>query len=229
MHRLIDKLAAKIVLIAGILVCAGGALIGSASAQVFRVDLSGTFQNVFGPGTLIAPGTAFSGSFLVNTDAASVLHDNVSGLNLTGYADAAISGLSITAGGITFTNINDRLSGGPAAVFFSQDLANGAAPGIDMLLTSGANALFIGGIGCGSTCSFSNLLELNASDGSSYIGSVSAFVTLIFAGTPKASNCNGVSVSALSNKYGTLDAAVAALGFPNVPALKTAIKKFCAR
>lgn len=62
MHRLIDKLAAKIVLIAGILVCAGGALIGSASAQVFRVDLSGTFQNVFGPGTLIAPGTAFSGS-----------------------------------------------------------------------------------------------------------------------------------------------------------------------
>jgi hypothetical protein len=49
-----------------------------------------------------------------------------------------------------------------------------------------------------------------------------------FAGTPGAANCNGQTVSALSQQFGTLDAAAAALGFPSVKALQSAIKAFCA-
>jgi predicted outer membrane repeat protein len=49
-----------------------------------------------------------------------------------------------------------------------------------------------------------------------------------FAGTPGATNCNGKSVSALSNQYGTLDAAASALGYPSVKALQTDIKAHCA-
>jgi Beta-propeller repeat len=51
--------------------------------------------------------------------------------------------------------------------------------------------------------------------------------THTFAGTPGAANCHGVSVSALSNQYGTLDAAASALGFPSVQALQNAIRAFC--
>jgi hypothetical protein len=49
-----------------------------------------------------------------------------------------------------------------------------------------------------------------------------------FAGTPGATNCNGQTVSALSNQYGTLDAAASALGYPSVNALQKDIKAYCA-
>jgi len=50
-----------------------------------------------------------------------------------------------------------------------------------------------------------------------------------FAGTPGSTNCNGASVSALSNEFGNnLGAAATALGFKSVKALQTAIGTFCA-
>ena len=48
-----------------------------------------------------------------------------------------------------------------------------------------------------------------------------------FAGTPGQPNCYGKSVSALSKKYGTLDAAAQALGYPSVQALRNAVESFC--
>jgi YVTN family beta-propeller protein len=49
-----------------------------------------------------------------------------------------------------------------------------------------------------------------------------------FAGTPGFSNCNGVSVSALSIQYGgSLSAAAKALGYPNVQALQNTMMAFC--
>jgi YVTN family beta-propeller protein len=49
-----------------------------------------------------------------------------------------------------------------------------------------------------------------------------------FAGTPGTPNCNGKSVSALSQQFGNdLGAAATALGFANVSALQNAIKGFC--
>jgi YVTN family beta-propeller protein len=48
-----------------------------------------------------------------------------------------------------------------------------------------------------------------------------------FAGTPRFSNCHGQSIATLTQKYGEMTAADAALGFASVPALQTAIHKFC--
>ena len=48
-----------------------------------------------------------------------------------------------------------------------------------------------------------------------------------FAGTPGTANCHGESVSALTQQFGSLDAAASALGFPSVQALQDAIREFC--
>jgi CSLREA domain-containing protein len=48
-----------------------------------------------------------------------------------------------------------------------------------------------------------------------------------FAGQPGAKNCHGVSATGLTNRYGSIGGAAAALGFPNVPALQIAIEAFC--
>ena len=50
----------------------------------------------------------------------------------------------------------------------------------------------------------------------------------VFAGTPGKPNCYGQSVSALSKRYGGLNNAAAALGYPSVSALQEAIQDFCA-
>jgi len=56
---------------------------------------------------------------------------------------------------------------------------------------------------------------------------IGAFEDKPFAGTPGAANCNGQTVSALSQQFGTLDEAAAAFGFKSVKALHSAIKAFC--
>jgi len=48
-----------------------------------------------------------------------------------------------------------------------------------------------------------------------------------FAGTPRKANCFGQSVSALSQQYGGLNNAAAALGYNSVNALQDAIKGYC--
>jgi hypothetical protein len=58
-------------------------------------------------------------------------------------------------------------------------------------------------------------------------GSQMIITALPFAGTPGQANCHGKSVSALSQQYGGMDSAAAALGFPSVQALQNAIKTFC--
>jgi YVTN family beta-propeller protein len=48
-----------------------------------------------------------------------------------------------------------------------------------------------------------------------------------FAGTPGKANCYGMSVSALTQQYGGLNNAAAALGYPSVSALQIAIDDYC--
>jgi hypothetical protein len=196
----------------------------SAVAQVFRVDVSGTFES----------GAPFAVSFLIDTKAAPVLHQNAQGLALVGYADAAISGFSVTAHGVLFaqSDIQDRnVSGQPgAAVFFSQDLANGATPSIWMFLENGNGKLDIGDVLCGlASCEFMNRLEFRNS-GSPRVeddGTIVSVQITGFAGTPGVPNCHGRSVSALSKQFGTLSAAADVLGFASVDALQNAITMFC--
>jgi hypothetical protein len=49
------------------------------------------------------------------------------------------------------------------------------------------------------------------------------------AGTPKTANCNGKTISALSEQFGTIDDATAALGFSSVAALQDGVSLFCGR
>jgi hypothetical protein len=49
-----------------------------------------------------------------------------------------------------------------------------------------------------------------------------------FAGTPGAANWHGMTVSALAQKYGGLNAAAAALGYSSVAVLQNAITEYCA-
>jgi hypothetical protein len=58
-------------------------------------------------------------------------------------------------------------------------------------------------------------------------GCIAVYFSPFFAGTPGRANCHGQSVSALAQKFGGLNAAAAALGFPGVPALQNAIMTFC--
>jgi hypothetical protein len=62
----------------------------------------------------------------------------------------------------------------------------------------------------------------------SFADSSSAIIAVQpFAGIPGQANCHGQSVSALSQQFGSMDAAAAALGYTSVQALQSAIKDFC--
>lgn len=53
--------------------------------------------------------------------------------------------------------------------------------------------------------------------------------TVPHAGTPGTNNCKGKTVSALSEQFGNLDDAIAALGFSSVTALQDGVSLFCER
>src|SRR5262249_14086269 len=57
-------------------------------------------------------------------------------------------------------------------------------------------------------------------------GSQSIIVAQPFAGTPGEANCHGQSVSALTEQFGSLAAAAAALGYSSVQALQVSIRAF---
>ncbi len=230
MHRIFVNACRILILSVGFL-GAGGTLLNSAMAEVYRVDLSGTFTS---SGGSIPPHTPFVGVFLVDTSAAAVQTESLPGLTVTGYQDAAVTALSITAGGVTFTkaDIQDRLAVAdhtPVAVYFSAPLTNGATPGILMLVEKQTATVGVGDSTCAGSCFFSNSLTFtDFFDGLLVsMGTVAAHVTLQFSGTPGAAKCHGQSVSALSREYGELSDAATALGYASVPALQSAIKSFC--
>jgi YVTN family beta-propeller protein len=59
-----------------------------------------------------------------------------------------------------------------------------------------------------------------------FIGPAAAHMSP-FAGTPGFSNCEGQSIAALDRQFGGRNAAAAALGFSDVPALENAVLAFC--
>lgn len=83
-------------------------------------------------------------------------------------------------------------------------------------------------------CANSGKLYGTASEGGNTSCSLSGCGTVFelvtpasFAGLQGQPDCIGKSVSPLAQRYGGLNAAAAALGYPNVPALQQAIMAFC--
>lgn len=231
--------------ILGASILLGGSGIDCAIADVFRVQLNGTFTSAEENPPFIKPGTPFTGAFYVDTSAPGIVSQNIgNGVTAVGYQAAAISGLAISAGGVTFTNTNIAITpilSSTASVFFSQALANGAAPSIVMVFGNGTYGLGIGGIldttfsscipGAVLPCSFNNSL---------FFGNViplptgvvndegTVMVTVTgFAGTPLAPNCHDQSTAALAKKYTGMANAAKALGYPSVMALQNVITVFC--
>jgi hypothetical protein len=60
------------------------------------------------------------------------------------------------------------------------------------------------------------------------LGAVWVYAHPVFAGTPRTTDCFGESVSALSQAYGDLNAAAAALNYSDESALHDAVSSFCA-
>ena len=92
---------------------------------------------------------------------------------------------------------------------------DGAAPNLGLAADNGGHLFgttFSGGANNGGT-----VFEVG---GGGFIGS--------FIGTPGSHNCRGKTVSALEQRFGTLDAAATALRFPDGDALQNAIADFCA-
>jgi hypothetical protein len=237
MRTVIRKEVRWATLIGGaILVCA--ALMSSARADVFRVDILGMFTVSVG-GVITTP-SPFATSFYIDTNAAAcapscVFNDsNPGGAPFVGYVKASISGLSpITLGGQTFTQ-NDLFAVFAAAVVdFTQPLANGATPLILMEFNnSNGYSLNFGAVSC-SPCTFANPSPLKWGIGPDIgIESPNALGTLTvkvtgFAGQPGKPQCHGQSVSTLAHKYGGMAQAAIALKYSSVDALQADITLFC--
>jgi PEP-CTERM motif len=138
---------------------AGTGLPGSikAQAEILQVDLVGSFTT---PGGSVP----FSGSFDVDTSVMPVLHPSDGGLTVTGYPDAAISDVSISAFGVSFSAadiVESVFVGGMpgSAVYFSEDLHPGTTPSLEMFFSKGADALLLGQISCFISCSFNSQLK----------------------------------------------------------------------
>ena len=128
-----------------------------AQAEILQVDLVGSFAT---PGGSVP----FSGSFDVDTSVMPVLHPSDGGLTVTGYPDAAISDVSISAFGVSFSAadiVESVFVGGMpgSAVYFSEDLHPGTTPSLEMFFSKGADGLLLGQISCFISCSFNNQLK----------------------------------------------------------------------
>jgi hypothetical protein len=97
----------------------------------------------------------------------------------------------------------------------------------------GAKLVGTGAVGAaaqGSSVSLSgdgNTAIVGGPSDNSFAGAAWVYAKPVFAGTPGQANCVAVSVAALIRQFGGLNAAAAALGFPNVRALQNAILAFC--
>jgi hypothetical protein len=234
-----------------ILVCA--ALMTSARAAVFRIDLQGTFTNSSNPVAFKTP-LLIATSFYIDTNAkacAPSCTENFVAGTVTGYNIATISGMpSIPVYGQTFTQAdipadqlgitgkpNDAvlfdppltISNSPESIFFAQTNQSGYT------LVWGSFNTFAGPGGNGEFPSLdsTNPLALlspfdpNIGERSEVAaGTVNVHVTG-FAGTPGAPQCHDQSTSALSHKYGSMPQAAVALGYSSVKALQSDIKLFC--
>jgi hypothetical protein len=78
MHSILPKAARAALFAAGILL--GGSVTDYATADVFRVQLSGTFTSAGESPPVIKPGTPFTGAFYVDTAAPGVVHEDFGGL-----------------------------------------------------------------------------------------------------------------------------------------------------
>jgi hypothetical protein len=205
---------------AAILVC--GALMDSARADNFRVDILGRFDP-----PLAATPIAISFNVddkAVACDPSCVIQDSRHG-SMTGYDIRSISDLPpFTVRGITFTFQELKFTAASAGNItgFRVDvpLRHGATPRIQMKFVNGKGfSLTIDG-------RHVSIANLGSDRRVTASGSVTVRVTG-FAGKHGSPQCHGRSVAALASTYGGLAQAARALNYSSVDALQDDIAVFC--
>jgi len=205
----------------------GTGAVGAAN-QGYSVSLSGDGNTAIVGGDY---DNGFAGAAWVYTRSGGVWSQQGEKLVGTGAVGAANQGESVAVSGDGNTAIvggwHDNDYAGAAWVYtrsggvWSQQGAklvgtgalDPAYQGFSVSLSGDGNTAIVGGF------------NDNDSAGAAWVYAQSG--ALIFAGTPGYSNCHGQSVAALAAQYGGMYAASAALGFPSVSALQTAITAFC--
>jgi hypothetical protein len=163
----------------GLACLAGAGSLGwtQAQAELLQVKLTGSLTTEGKNGGGVT--TPFAGSFDVDT---SVGLEHV--LNLTGYPDGAISNVSISAFGFSFSAADivdfvflDPQPTSPALVSL-EDLQSGATPSIGISFQNGTAQFTFGSVQCGrNDCIIPNDLAFASGDGTLFAqGSFSASV-----------------------------------------------------
>jgi hypothetical protein len=170
---------------AGLACLAGAGSLGwtQAQAELLQVKLTGSLTTDSKNGGGVT--TPFAGSFDVDT---SVGLEHV--LNLTGYPDGAISNVSISAFGVSFSaaDIVDLVILDPqpasAALFSSEDLKSGATPSIAIAFESATAQFGFGSVRCGRNgdCIVPNDLFFTSGDGT--LSAEGSFSASVVAATP---------------------------------------------
>jgi hypothetical protein len=170
---------------AGLACLAGAGSLGwtQAQAELLQVKLTGSLTTVSKDGG--GATTPFAGSFDVDT---SVGLEHV--LNITEYPDAAISNVSISAFGVSFSaaDIVDIVLLDPqptsAALFSLGDLQSGATPSLSITFENATATLGIGNVQCGRNgeCIVPNIAAFSFEDGT--LGAQGSFSASVVAATP---------------------------------------------
>jgi hypothetical protein len=113
------------------------------------------------------------------------------------------------------------------------ELANNGGPTQTIALQSGSPAIdAIPVVDCTDQASPPNPITSDQRgfprpDAGEQVCDIGAYESESFAGQPGARSCEPTSVAALTEQFGSLDAAASALGFSSVNALQSAIVAFC--
>jgi len=197
-------------------------LIADANGNLFGTTASGGAN---GGGTVfeiakIAGGYASTPTVLVSfCSQANCADGGTPEAGLIADANGNLFGTTVFGGANRFGTVFEiaKTTGGYAStptVLVSFNRTNGANPQAGLI--ADANGNLFGTTLSGGANGQGTVFEIT---GSGFVGP--------FAGTPGTANCIGTSVSALAKKYGGLNAAAAALGYPSVAALQNAIAAFC--
>jgi hypothetical protein len=222
-----------------ILMCA--ALMNSARAAVFLVEIQGTFNSNSGfPGITVPPPLPLALSFYINDAAKSCAPNCVTPLPLLfgggviyAYSAQTISGFpTLTIGQEVFQPSSlVVVSGG--AIFFNQKISNGVAPLIAFHLvnTNDGTGLFttpdVVPVVNGGFAPPPLIIVMENSAGTEVLSGQIVVRVIGFAGTPGSTPCHDSSTAALAHKYGSLPQAAVALGYSSVKALQADITLFC--
>jgi hypothetical protein len=218
------------------------ALMNSARADVFRVEIQGAFNSNSGfSGITIPPPLPFALSFYVNDGASKCAPNCVTPVRLPPPGSGVIYSYSVLSiSGFPTINVGqevfppepmDTVPGG--AILFNQMISNGASV---LIATRLVNT--VGDVGLIIGQDLLNVLDngfvpppqiINMEN---IIGTEVAYGTIAvrvigFAGLPGSSQCHGQSVATLAKRYGGLAQAAIALNYKSVSALQADITLFC--